>query len=383
MTPGELRRIVRDDCNPIYKMSLGDGGCYRGEAFRDNAVVFQSEVQFRQAVIERDEQAIMHFGLKVRSDEYPDGNAPESTIAHWRRNVETFLALEPDAIVLHWDSPQKCLRWCIVGDGMAEEIRVDTDRRGQAGIVLHRPLRSGWHQNTIGGIPLQHLPKRARDLAVTLGTIHRVRTDEGYFRALIADEDTSEWVRKPEWRKGTDNKSRSAESFVTAIAARRQSRADPLVRDALEWWEQEVERMADTAIQTAKHANGQEVTRIVKLKEMGFASRDELLEEIDHLVRKQERLCALTGHEFQQENPNPFLRPSLDRIDSSKGYEPGNLQVVTRAANFFKSASDAAEWEQKADAIYKMAVGMKRRREKAAAAETPASVANVPETLLT
>ncbi|MBK6360918.1 MAG: hypothetical protein IPH64_14510 [Comamonadaceae bacterium] len=34
---------------------------------------------------------------------------------------------------------------------------------------------------------------------------------------------------------------------------------------------------------------------------------------------------------------NPDLAPSLDRIDSSKHYEPGNLQVVARFINRWKS----------------------------------------------
>ncbi len=56
---------------------------------------------------------------------------------------------------------------------------------------------------------------------------------------------------------------------------------------------------------------------------------------------------------------------SLDRKDSSKGYVAGNLQVVTRAANFYKSASDEADWVMKAKALEHMAAAIQRRRKAA------------------
>jgi hypothetical protein len=54
------------------------------------------------------------------------------------------------------------------------------------------------------------------------------------------------------------------------------------------------------------------------------------------LVREHTR-CAVTGVAFEFEGKrNPF-RPSLDRIDSSRGYEPGNVRLVTLAANLAMS----------------------------------------------
>jgi hypothetical protein len=44
--------------------------------------------------------------------------------------------------------------------------------------------------------------------------------------------------------------------------------------------------------------------------------------------------CELTGIRFQKSRfkPNPFAS-SIDRIDSTKGYEPGNVRVVLWAIN--------------------------------------------------
>jgi hypothetical protein len=44
---------------------------------------------------------------------------------------------------------------------------------------------------------------------------------------------------------------------------------------------------------------------------------------------------------------------------------PGNLQIVTRAANFFKSASDDADWALKAAAMERMAIAIQQRRNEA------------------
>lgn len=54
-------------------------------------------------------------------------------------------------------------------------------------------------------------------------------------------------------------------------------------------------------------------------------------EYIQDLYNKQDKKCALTGDDL------PDIRSaSLDRIDSDKPYEPGNVQFVTKEANLAK-----------------------------------------------
>jgi hypothetical protein len=48
--------------------------------------------------------------------------------------------------------------------------------------------------------------------------------------------------------------------------------------------------------------------------------------------------------EFEGEDKQ--LRPSLDRIDSDGHYELGNLQVVARFINFWKSDTDDTEFRR-------------------------------------
>lgn len=98
---------------------------------------------------------------------------------------------------------------------------------------------------------------------------------------------------------------------------------------------------------TVKNANGQIVQRVLKNKELRMTSI-ELEKLIASLLDLQDNRCALTGIPFQYLGPegNKNLLPSLDRVDSAGDYEVGNLQVVCRFINFWKSDSDDEEFKQ-------------------------------------
>jgi hypothetical protein len=61
--------------------------------------------------------------------------------------------------------------------------------------------------------------------------------------------------------------------------------------------------------------------------------------------------CQLTGIRFQKSKhkPNPFAS-SIDRIDSTKGYVPGNVRVVLWAINCACSVWGHEVYEQVARA---------------------------------
>lgn len=67
---------------------------------------------------------------------------------------------------------------------------------------------------------------------------------------------------------------------------------------------------------------------------------DVTIEYIWSLFENQNRKCALTGKELRLErfyNDKMNQNASLDRIDSSKGYEVGNVQWVDKDINRFKN----------------------------------------------
>lgn len=67
--------------------------------------------------------------------------------------------------------------------------------------------------------------------------------------------------------------------------------------------------------------------------------------DLAELYEKQEKRCALTGVEltFIHGQGIVWTNASLDRIDASKGYDLGNIRLVTYAANVARnSMSDSA-----------------------------------------
>lgn len=365
MTPGELRALISNPDTGIFKMSLGRRAQYRAEAFRQNVLVFQSEALFYEAVVGGDEAAVRRAGNRLRSDNHPNGNPPSIAISSWRQGILTFRSLPRRSLVVHWEAGTGTLHWGIV-TGEAQLIREEFDERGQRGLIFHRPLEVGWRSESIGGLLLNGLHPKVQDMTVNKATIHRVQTDQGYLRALISDLDTAAWETRPEWEAKAKKANWRSRPRTELLERKRVVRSSPLVIEIADgweseaaYWESEIRRMAATAIHTVAYANGQTVLTTIKNKTIGF-SRNELEQEIAYLLERQHGRCALTGYEFKAEDRNPHLRPSLDRIDSTRGYIPGNLQVVTRAANFYKSASDEEDWKRKADALYQMALAMQR-----------------------
>lgn len=104
--------------------------------------------------------------------------------------------------------------------------------------------------------------------------------------------------------------------------------------------------MAYSAAKAAA-ASGRECTTTRKDKEI-LHDAQQLQAVIRRLVDEQRDLCALTGLPLQwpEEGDDPALRPSLDRIDSDGHYVDGNLQVVCRFANMWKSDTSDGEFRR-------------------------------------
>jgi hypothetical protein len=74
----------------------------------------------------------------------------------------------------------------------------------------------------------------------------------------------------------------------------------------------------------------------------------QLENHIAALLELQGDKCALTGIslQFAGNGADPNLSPSVDRIDSDGHYEVGNLQIVCRFINFWKSDTDNEEFSR-------------------------------------
>jgi len=374
MSLKRLKTLI--DTAPIYKMSLGKRARYRTEALAVGALVFQSEQRLHDAVVTGSAADIASAASMVKADRYPNANAPENAWAVWVRTIRTFHELPAGALILHWEGNEDRLHWGVVDDAPFIQVRTERNEFAQHGYIFHRRLRDGWRTSSIHGVPISNIHPHARRFAVNMATLNFVQSNCDYFRALILDGPTDKWTRQPDWAAAACSTGWHPKPVGTLRAA---LRARTITADVVQAVEQvfteielfaEVTRMTGTALHTAAYANGQTELRVVKAKSIGF-TRAELEEEIAELLRRQANRCALTGFSFRSGEANPHLKMSLDRKDSRLGYIAGNLQVVTRAANFYKSASDDADWAQKADALHRMAVALQRLRK---AAEEPDNI---------
>ena len=205
------------------------------------------------------------------------------------------------------------------------ELHAPTDPagKGPGEYQLHKPC-TAWSNRTKNGSPLSWtgLHAKARDFLFTEGTLQQLSPDNAdYAVALINGDDLSPWHNQGPWQAKV---AKSGKAPVTYLDARAKA----------------IWRMVDTVKNTVRGANGQQVSRTVKNKELRFTD-DALKAYINDLLVDQDGLCALTGLrlQFDGDYDDAEMLCSLDRIDSDGHYEAGNLQVVCRFANRWKSDS--------------------------------------------
>lgn len=92
----------------------------------------------------------------------------------------------------------------------------------------------------------------------------------------------------------------------------------------------------------AQAQSGRETITAAKTKEVRFSSENEFRAHVAELMASGR--CAITGLILDESMQDLELMPSLDRIDSNRHYEPGNLQVVARFVNRWKSDDSAANF---------------------------------------
>jgi hypothetical protein len=190
--------------------------------------------------------------------------------------------------------------------------------------VYYKPC-SGWSNRSESGAPLRwgSLHPRAKEFLFTEGTFQQLSPDHAiYAQALIAGRDLSAWHSRSKWNAKAEKAKRGA---IKEFDSR----------------EKTIARMAMQAFATAAQSGDTSIAT-KKDKDCRFRNQFEMEKHISDLFQSQDGVCALTGIRmlFDDDDADPNLRCSLDRIDSAGHYERGNLQVVCKFANQWKSASD-------------------------------------------
>ncbi len=159
-----------------------------------------------------------------------------------------------------------------------------------------------------------------------------------YAQVMVDGGGLSDWHNLPDWQG-------------KHAAARRQA------GKVLDGRGRTIVRMAMTVIATVVSSGS---TSLVTKngKEFRFPSQGALETHIAELTEANRMICALTGVQMQlDDGDDDALRVSLDRIDSDSHYERGNLQLLCKFANHWKSDQVDAEFRRLVDLIRSVGQG--------------------------
>lgn len=287
-----------------------------------------------------------YIASRMANDLTAAGKKPTKATASRWFNLMTTVAETAGDVWVHKSGDE--LWWTTsLGDAPTFEQKREPIERGRDVVVCHKPCQP-WSNRSKIGVPLRwnELHPKAKDFLSTEATLQSLSPSyRDYTLALIGGEDLSPWHNSPLWskRKESSKAGYSPIKYGTQADKVAYQRAYELFSVA-----EAAERMTKTAVSTTNSANGQTVERVVKRKDLLFPSAAALQDYITQLMGAQEYCCELTGLplDLDETNGDPAMFASLDRIDSSRHYEPGNLQIVCRFANFWKGATDDAEFRR-------------------------------------
>jgi hypothetical protein len=311
----------------VYIANFGYQNWLWAECLNRGTIASMNEVESFALWEKGDREGYIQNRLKTKT---AAGITPTVPVASRWFNLMTIISKSMDDIWLHRDT--EYIWWTTsLNEPPKYERRKEPVGRLRELVICHKPC-TAWKRESIQGnaLPWSGLHPKAKDFLSTEATLQKLSpANSEYVLALIYGTPLSKWYELPEWK----NK---------IAASKSKAGAGVVYNDE----QKAIYRMAETAFQTSEYSNGQEVRRTVKNKDMKFNSKEELHQYIAALLRDQEKTCALTELQLNmlEKEGDPQLRASLDRIDSNGHYEVGNLQVVCKFANKWKSDFDNTEF---------------------------------------
>ncbi len=320
----------------VYIANFGSGNWAWPNCLERHSIAVMDDMRVHPFWQRGDHEGYVREAMRVLKTK--KGKTPtRSTATRWF-NVNTLLHETAGDLWIHREKDE--LWWTVsTGEQPESEIIDDPDISfGKVKIIVYYKRCDAWSQKDKMGRPLlwAGIHPKAREFLFTEGTFQELADDNAaYARALTDGLDLSRWHRHSEWQAKTAKSGKGAvKTFSTQEIEQERMRLTAA-------------RMIKTAQQTAIQS-GQAFISITKDKQFLFpndrAARDYAFE----LMRKQEGRCALTGLKMllDDEPGDDQCRYSLDRINSSKHYESGNLQVVCKFVNLWKGAMDNEEFKR-------------------------------------
>lgn len=330
----------------VYIANFGSGNWAWPECLRRVSIAVMDDMRVHPYWQRGDHEGYVSEAIRVLKTMH--GKPPTRSVATRWYNVNTLLHETAGDLWIHREKDE--LWWTVstaAPPGPPEIMDDPAYTHSAPKIAVYYKQCQPWSQRDKAGRMLQWagIHPKAREFLFTEGTFQKLSDDNAAFaQALIDGADLNRWYNLPEWQTKTEKSGKGAvRSFSPAeIAA---ENAEARMR-------QTAGRMIKTAQQTAMQS-GQELLSVTKDKRFLFPSDAAAQEYALELMKKQEGRCALTGLKMllDDEPGDDQCRYSLDRIDSAKHYEPGNLQVVCKFVNKWKGAMANDEFKRLIDLV--------------------------------
>jgi hypothetical protein len=313
-----------------YIANFGHGNYLWPECLRRSAVATIESEDLRPFWLAGDRLGYIAHAIATKKTSA--GITPTAPVASRWFNLATVISSTENDLWIHRE--KSALWWTVARpDAVIMDLQPAHNPAvvGDRVYIYYKPAHPWSNANKRGNrLDWSGLHAKAREFLFTESTLQQLNDDyAAYALALIEGNDLRPWHDRAEWRRKEDAARRSP---ATVYNARQRS----------------VARMAATVRDIVRGANGQQVLRTVKSKELRFSSQEILESYIDALVKSQEGSCALTGIplQFDGEHEDSEMLCSLDRIDSNGHYEEGNLQVVCRFVNRWKNDGDDVQFRR-------------------------------------
>jgi hypothetical protein len=307
----------------VYIANFGKGNWAWLECLRRGTIAVMDDERVHPFWLNDDREGYIQQAQKVLRSS--SGGPVIKTVASRWFATNTILKETAGDLWIHREKGE--LWWTESIESVPEVTIIDDPypRSGPSKIFLYHKRCTGWSDKNKKGGPLRWdgLHPRAREFLFTEGTFQKPsESNAAYAQAMIAGADLTEWHDRTDWRAKADRAKRAP---VNHFDSRRKT----------------IVRMAMTAMSTAAQS-GDISLSIKKDKHFLFHDKYDLENYVSGLLEDQEQLCALTGLRLllDDDDGDPELRCSLDRIHSDRHYERGNLQIVCCFANRWKSAAD-------------------------------------------
>lgn len=318
----------------IYIANFGRENYLWPECLKRGTIATMDDEEVHPFWLDRDKEGYINFCMtKLRTAR---GIAVTKPVAsRWYNLLDILSDTDGDL----WIHRQKDTLWWTISTDQQPTSSLETDYkplRPNAKVYVYHKQCTGWSSQDKEGRTLfwDGLHPKAKEFLFTESTFQSLSSDNAtYAQALIDGSDLSPWHKLQAW---TAREARAKTKTVTVYSPPQRT----------------VYRIVDTVLKTVRGSNGQEGVRRIKDKELRFTDA-ELSAYVSDLLLEQQCLCALTGLNMQLdgEQEDSQMLCSLDRIDSDLHYEPGNLQLVCRFVNFWKSDQADDEFRRLLDIV--------------------------------